>query len=151
MYSRKGGRATSLDEGKSILAKQNTTWVTGASIKEFFLSEKFKCSVDLLPAAPQKKKKPTAVILFKNHSAILWQSSLKTKTYQTFRRLSRSTFLSAITSLDFKNPHKTAFFSILFKQLPLVTRQGEEQICLDSGKTRPRKFYKCSLKCLQTC
>lgn len=65
MYSREGGKETSLDERKSILTKQNTNWITGASIKEFFLSEKSKCFVDLLPAAPQKN--PTAVILLKNH------------------------------------------------------------------------------------
>lgn len=65
MYSRDGGQETSLDEGKSISTKQNTDWIMGASIKVFFLSEKSKCSVDLLPAAPQKT--PTAVILLKNH------------------------------------------------------------------------------------
>lgn len=54
MYSREGVKETSLDEEKSILTKENTTWIMGASIKEFFLSEKSKCSVDLLPAAPQK-------------------------------------------------------------------------------------------------
>lgn len=144
MYSRKGGKETSLDEGKSTLTKQNTTWVMGASIKEFFLSEKSKCSVDLLPAAPQKN--PTAVILLKKHSAILWQSSLQTKPYQTFRKLSRSTFPSAITSLDFKNTHKTAFFSILFKQLPLGTGQGEQQVCFDSGRTRPQKVLQVLIK-----
>lgn len=65
MYSREEGKETSLDKGKSILTKQNTNWITGASIKEFFLSEKSKCFVDLLPAVPQKT--PTAVILLKNH------------------------------------------------------------------------------------
>lgn len=66
MYSREGGKETSLDKGKSILTKPNTNWVTCTSVKQFFLSEKSKCSAGLhLP--PSK----TAAILFKTHSATI--------------------------------------------------------------------------------
>lgn len=45
--------------GKEHINYAKYIWIMCASIKEFFVSEKSKCSVDLLPAALQKT--PTAV------------------------------------------------------------------------------------------